>query len=111
MIDISSNNRLPSVEGSFYPSDKDLLKKEISLYFNQTKLLEPKKELKILIVPHAGIVYSGHVASCGFAQINRKINKVILLGVSHYSPFNYAAIYEKGYWQTPLGKKIGRAHV
>jgi len=89
-------------EGSFLPASsppKDWLgisRSEIKNYAN---------DLRILIVPHAGIDYSGQVAAWGFKQIEqKKYSKIFLLGASHRYFFNHAAVYPSGFWETPLGK-------
>jgi len=88
--------------GSFYPSNKLELSKIISSLLLKSK---PKKlggELKALIVPHAGYVYSGEVAA--FAYNSLKIQnpkRVVLLGPSHQDYID--GIYSfSGEWVTPL---------
>src|SRR3990167_1394773 len=54
--------RLPAVAGSFYPSSVEILKTDISGYLNQANPASVGGLLKILIVPHAGISYSGPTA-------------------------------------------------
>lgn len=101
----SEHIRLPAVAGSFYPSDEKILKTDISQYLNQAKLATTSGLLKILIVPHAGISYSGHTAAWGFKQLEgQNFSRVIILGASHTAQFDHAAVYTKGSWQTPFGK-------
>jgi len=74
---------------------------------NLSKKISVKGRINILIVPHAGIVYSGLTAAAGFKQIEgQNYSKIILLGVSHQVWFDYAAIFSQGVWETPLGKTI-----
>lgn len=101
--------RPPSVAGSFYPADGEVLSRQIGGFFSQGE--SPPEPLglerlpAILIVPHAGYEYSGPVAAAGFKQlVNSEIERVILLGVSHRAHFKGAAVFEKGFWRTPLGK-------
>lgn len=97
--------RKPAVSGSFYPSSPDNLKDQINAFLSQTKVLDEQNQPQILILPHAGIDYSGQTAAWGFKQIKGKnIKRVILLGSSHRQYFSKAAIYNKGAWETPLGK-------
>jgi hypothetical protein len=55
------------------------------------------------MVPHAGYIYSGHVAGAvyGVIEIPRRI---ILLGPRHYSAGQPMAILSSGKWLTPLGE-------
>lgn len=99
------NIRKPAVAGSFYLADAAELDKEITTLINQSKKISLAGKIKILIVPHAGIVFSGPTAASGFKQVeNQDYSKIIILGVSHRAWFDHAAVYDKGIWETPLGK-------
>jgi len=96
----------------FYPKDKDELKKSVQGLLEQGKDVKFKGELKALIVPHAGYVYSGIVAGAGFKLLTGKnglhYKKIILLGPSHQAYFSGAAIAAEDL-ETPLGVvKIGK---
>ena len=96
--------RNSAVSGSFYPASPQELKAAIDHFFSQTKKIESKGKLRILIVPHAGIFYSGQTAAWGFKQIGEEnVSRVILLGANHQAWIEGAAIYGSGRWQTPLG--------
>lgn len=95
--------RAPAVAGSFYPEDPDELKKMITAFMDMAK---PKKvdNLKALIVPHAGYIYSGPVAAYGYKLLKKnQFNKVVGIGPSHYGAFPGAAEDDASGWQTPLG--------
>lgn len=97
--------RHPAVAGQFYPAQQEELDAQLNSLVNQTKKIPSKGKPQILIVPHAGIVYSGKVAAWGFKQIeNLNYSRIILLGASHQALFNHAAIFDQGAWETPLGK-------
>lgn len=99
--------RKPVVAGSFYPADKKTLEEKLDLFFKNTKKLKIEGKPRILIVPHAGIDYSGQTAAWGFVQIEGEdFEKVILLGASHQHWFLYGALDEVRFWQTPLGKVV-----
>lgn len=62
------------------------------------------------VSPHAGFMFSGQTAAFSFAMAakeieNRKtkVNRVFLLGPSHYVGFEGAALSEDMHFQTPLG--------
>src|SRR6266567_2879631 len=93
--------RLPAVAGRFYPSDPKELTSLIRNY------LEPDAQQKSIsakacLVPHAGYMYSGHVAGAVFARLELP-KKIIVLGVRHYPRGEHAAILSSGAWRTPLG--------
>lgn len=97
--------RHPAAAGQFYPAKPEELDAQISDLINQTRQIGGGGWPKILIVPHAGLVYSGKVAAWGFKQIeNLDYSRVILLGTSHQALFSHAAVFGQGFWETPLGK-------
>lgn len=95
--------RVPAVAGRFYPGDPDDLRAEVSAY-----LADANSENKIptralgCIAPHAGYVYSGHVAGAVFAQIEVP-RRCIVLCPNHTGMGRALAIMSQGAWQTPLG--------
>src|SRR5437016_5075349 len=93
--------RLPAVAGRFYPSDPEELAALIHRY-TATDADQSRIAVKACLVPHAGYVYSGHVAGAVFARIELP-KKIIVLGVRHYPRGEPAAILSSGVWRTPLG--------
>ncbi|HEX8837827.1 MAG TPA: AmmeMemoRadiSam system protein B [Candidatus Acidoferrum sp.] len=93
--------RLPAVAGRFYPADAQELTSLIRNY------AQPEPQLQAIsaracLVPHAGYMYSGHVAGAVFARVALP-KKIIGLGVRHYPRGEPAAILSSGAWRTPLG--------
>src|SRR3974377_1305940 len=83
---LANDVRLPAVAGAFYPANPVQLTQQIDGYLAQAQRLEP--EPSILIVPHAGYVYSGGVAARGFKQaLDRGYDHVIILGFNHRYEF------------------------
>ncbi len=104
MIAAQDNVRPPAVAGSFYPADPAELTRMIDGYLDQAVRLDP--EPSILIIPHAGYTFSGHVAARAFKQaIGRSYTSVIILGFNHERAYSFdgAAIWPAGSWHTPLG--------
>ncbi len=96
--------RKPAVAGSFYPAAKEKLEAYLNLFLSKTKNVSPYLP-KILIVPHAGLDYSGQIAAWGFRQLaGKNYTRIILLGASHRAFFDYAAVDIGCLWETPLGK-------
>src|ERR1700722_14223372 len=93
--------RLPAVAGRFYPSDPAELCAQISEYISSANGLTVRN-VKSCLVPHAGLMFSGHVAGTVFSSI-RIPKRVVILGVRHRPPGSPAAIVSSGAWRTPLG--------
>jgi len=97
--------REPAVAGSFYPADKESLTEQIDQFLEAADLPVIEGQIKALIVPHAGYVYSGPVATYGYkALIGQDIQRVILVGSSHHQFFSGVALNDNDFWQTPLGQ-------
>jgi MEMO1 family protein len=62
----------------------------------------PAIQVRACLLPHAGYMYSGHVAGAVLARIALP-RKIIILGVRHYPRGAPAAILSTGAWRTPLG--------
>jgi AmmeMemoRadiSam system protein B/AmmeMemoRadiSam system protein A len=100
-----TDTREPAVAGSFYPKDKSELNGNLAFYLENAKSFEVEGKLRILVVPHAGLSYSGNTASWGFKQLEGEdYSRVIILGASHKAHFPHVAIYDRGFWRTPLGE-------
>jgi AmmeMemoRadiSam system protein B len=93
--------RMPAVSGRFYPSNPaelTALIREYTKVENEGALLKAKA----CLVPHAGYVYSGHVAGAVYGRVSIP-KKILVLGVRHYPHGENAAILSRGAWRTPLG--------
>lgn len=93
--------RMPAVSGRFYPSDPKELTSAVKQYAKPEKNAEPA-HARACLVPHAGYMYSGHVAGAVFARMALP-KKFVILGVRHYPRGEKAAILSNGAWRTPLG--------
>ena len=99
--------RFPCVAGTFYPAEKEKLKNIIEGFLNEISLPQIKGKIFGILSPHAGYIYSGKVAACSFKSIAlRKIERVILIGVSHQKIFEGISLWKKGSWITPLGEVL-----
>ena len=93
--------RLPAVAGRFYPSNSKELTALVREY-SRPDPHYPATPVKACLTPHAGYMYSGHVAGAVLARIALP-QKFIILGVRHYPRGEDAAILSRGAWRTPLG--------
>lgn len=92
-------NKLPTFAGSFYPENAEELTNILNSYI-QTKKVTYKS--KAIIVPHAGVYYSGHAAMIGFQHLEMNEN-IFIIAPSHHDNFKNIAIPEYTYFDTPLG--------
>jgi len=98
-------DRQPAVAGQFYPDEQASLIKNVEMLFDEAKP-QTIDNVRAIISPHAGYVYSGVVAASGFNQIdnNADFENVIVIASSHRVSFDGASIYSKGDYITPLGR-------
>jgi AmmeMemoRadiSam system protein B len=93
--------RHPAVAGRFYPRDKNLLRQEVCSYLSQSSHEVPVRALGCM-VPHAGYMYSGHVAGAVFAALEIP-QLCLVLCPNHTGVGRALAIISEGAWETPLG--------
>jgi AmmeMemoRadiSam system protein B len=93
--------RHPAVAGRFYPHDPRVLREEVHTYLSQTPSQEPVRAIGC-IAPHAGYMYSGHVAGAVFAGVEIP-QLCLMLCPNHTGVGRALAIMSEGAWETPLG--------
>lgn len=98
--------REPAVSGTFYPDNPEILKQMLLNFLDNAPLFNIKPEA--IISPHAGYIYSGPTAAYGYKQLlnldKDKHYKILLIGPSHFVPFNGISFGYYDYWETPFGK-------
>lgn len=87
--------------GSFYPSSKEEVEKQISDFFNEVQGVS--ESTSVVIAPHAGYIYSGKVAAYAYSAL-KKFDTYIILSPNHTGLGEVISIYPAGEWETPLGK-------
>jgi len=93
--------RRPAVAGRFYPRDPKELRDEVHTYLSHTPHRKPVRAPGC-IVPHAGYMYSGHVAGAVFAGL--EIPEICLVMCPNHTGLGRPlAIVSDGAWETPLG--------
>ncbi len=96
--------RPPAVAGTFYPAPTDELRNTVDQFLSKAAS-HPVKKWRAIIVPHAGLMYSGAVAAQAFKLLKGTgIKRVFLVGPSHYAWFEGLAEDGHAFWETPLGK-------
>ncbi len=105
-VDSAPRARLPAVAGLFYPDDPYELRAVVQGYLDAAPAA-PAGRPKVLIVPHAGYVYSGPVAASayrGLKGLEPAVERVVLAGPSHRIPVPGIATPEFAAFDTPLGR-------
>jgi AmmeMemoRadiSam system protein B/AmmeMemoRadiSam system protein A len=100
--------REPAWAGRFYPGNREDLVRLIDALIQQAdqkgEACKPGRDLRALIMPHAGYVYSGITAAHAARAIRRDgFTRVLLLGPDHRVGFAHASITAASQWRTPLG--------
>lgn len=100
-----STVRRPAVAGTFYPADPVSLDADVRRHLASALPVDLDFQPRILIVPHAGYVYSGPVAATGYQLIEPMdhIRRIVMLGPSHYVWFTGLALPGDDLLETPLG--------
>jgi hypothetical protein len=97
--------REPGVAGQFYPGTAAGLKATVAALLEDAQVADGPAP-KVLIVPHAGYVYSGPVAARGYGHLQPycdRYRRVILLGPCHRVPLRGLALSGADRFRTPVG--------
>jgi hypothetical protein len=102
---IMKDTRQPAVAGQFYPADERELKEQIEGFLEKADSPRTEGRVRAIMAPHAGYDFSGQVAAEAYKQIQAgDIKTVVIIGNSHSSFFEGAAIDGSQGWDTPLGE-------
>jgi AmmeMemoRadiSam system protein B len=89
--------------GSWYPGKEQELSKMIKGFLEAARC-KAHGDVRALIAPHAGYVYSGPIAAFAYKTVeNMEFDDVIVIGPSHYHGFNGASVDTMAGRETPLG--------
>lgn len=101
--------RPAAVAGMFYPAGPEALRVLVNDLLTQAG--EPDdlpRSVRALVVPHAGLIYSGPIAALAYRVLQRELpharwTRVVLLGPNHRLPLRGMALPDEAFWHTPLG--------
>jgi AmmeMemoRadiSam system protein B len=91
--------REPSVAGQFYYGNASRLTEQVEAFVDSSA---KKEEILGMVSPHAGLVYSGHVAGKVFSSVVFP-QTFILLGPNHTGLGSKISLMESGEWEIPTG--------
>ncbi|MEW6669059.1 MAG: AmmeMemoRadiSam system protein B [Thermodesulfobacteriota bacterium] len=96
--------REPILAGTWYPGEAGELRRSIQGYLAAAGGGAVQGELRGLIVPHAGHMYSGQVAAHAYSLLQgMPVERVILIGPSHRFGFKGISVDLQSGYRTPLG--------
>src|SRR3954470_18994944 len=93
--------RHPAVAGQFYPAKADVLRRDVESYL--ATISKKKHRALGCVVPHAGYMYSGHVAGAVYANLELP-RRFVILCPNHTGAGEPLAIMSAGAWLTPFGE-------
>ncbi|MBX3592476.1 MAG: AmmeMemoRadiSam system protein B [Burkholderiaceae bacterium] len=103
---MSSSTRPAAVAGTFYPGAAGALRDAISDCLSSAAGPIRGPAPKLLVVPHAGYIYSGPIAAQAYALLapwRDRIERVVLLGPAHRVAVRGFAAPTVAAFETPLG--------
>ena len=89
--------------GAFYDAEPERLRRDVARMLEAAGVPEADVEPRMLIVPHAGLVYSGQVAAVAY-RLLPEVSRIVLVGPSHFVAFGGVAAPEAEAFATPLGE-------
>jgi len=99
--------RPAAVAGMFYPADPRTLALEVDRLLDAVAPGAAARAPKLLVVPHAGYIYSGAVAAQAYALLapwREQIRRVVLLGPTHRVAVRGIAMPTVSAFDTPIGR-------
>jgi AmmeMemoRadiSam system protein B len=91
----------------FYPGRADDLSAQVNALLDEARRGAPgppPQDVKALVAPHAGYIYSGLTAAIAYARLGRTYERVILAGPCHRVGTSKVALPGADYFATPLGQ-------
>jgi AmmeMemoRadiSam system protein B len=104
--------RRPAVAGTFYEGDPESLRKQIEWCFKHQlgpgrtpEIIGKSREIKSIIAPHAGYMFSGPVAAHSYLKLAEDgiPDTFIILCPNHTGMGSGVSTVTEGAWETPLG--------
>lgn len=97
------NIRPAAVAGSWYPATAGALGREIDNYI-EAAADGPHGSIAAVVVPHAGLMFSGPVGAFAYKAVARQEYDVaVLAGPSHFVGFDGVSVYPEGGFACPFG--------
>ncbi len=91
--------RTPAVAGKFYDGSTSGLRRQVEQYVTSGRRLV---DAVGIMVPHAGLIYSGAVAGHVYSSISMP-KTFIMLGPNHTGLGHAVSVMDEGAWEVPIG--------
>ena len=92
----------PAVANSFYSGNAEELRLQLKS-FAEKNTNKYEYKARAVIVPHAGLIYSGKLAFEGLSQLDNNIKNIFIFAPAHKVGFDGIALSSFDEWRTPLG--------
>jgi len=93
-----------SLAGSWYPADAEVLSKQIEGFFQKADV-KATGNVIALILPHAGLQWSGRTAAFGLKTTNKQYKRIVVIGPSHRVRMEeMLSVPRATHYETPLGQ-------
>jgi MEMO1 family protein len=91
--------RSPAVAGQFYYGSASKLTHQVEQYIDRNA---KKEKVTGIVSPHAGLIYSGHVAGAVYSSIDFP-ETFVLIGPNHTGLGSSISLMTSGEWEIPTG--------
>lgn len=98
---MNSTIRDPAVAGTFYPERAAELRSVVTRCL--AAAIRPREAARLLLAPHAGLIYSGAIAGAGYGCVEIP-PLIVVLAPNHHGIGAPLALPRRGAWRTPLGE-------
>lgn len=102
-----SEVRPAAVAGGFYPGRAERLRELIESMVDAIEVPADDELARGYVVPHAGYRFSGPTAAHVYARLRKhadRVERIVLVGPSHFVPLQGLAGSPATRWRTPLGE-------
>lgn len=100
-----AETRTPQVAGQFYPAEHNQLFEVIHGFLQEQPSPQIAEKPRVLILPHAGYLYSGSVAASGIRHLlGYTYDGVVVVGFTHRLVFSGSSVDQAEVYETPLGQ-------
>lgn len=98
------DTRHPAVADMFYPGDPEVLDRELDRMLSESEAGDLPGDIRALVSPHAGYMYSGSVAASGFRNLRPDTYEIVaVICPSHRDVFHGISVFNGRGYETPLG--------
>ncbi len=83
--------REPAAAGKFYPADARELDAQVTGFLGKATRAATAP-VRMVLVPHAGLEFSGQVAAQSFKQLDPGFERVVIIAANHSNDANYSGL-------------------